>query len=211
MQIMEQPIRALNRIKSNLGIAPDMGEVMASGDPIEILISQHREVDALFAQIEQAGDKAYKTKERLFEMLANKLMLHTELEERIFYPAARDIDKEIVLESFEEHLGVKNMIKRLMATKGTDETFDAKLKVLKDIVEHHVKEEENNLFPKCRNDLDEEQLQELGQMIRERMEKAMKPHPKPTSRKSHAKDTTQRKRGAAHGHKKTMKHKKKVA
>lgn len=147
-------------------------ETMGEFDPFALLEGQHREVDALFAEIEGASDKAYKTKERLVKTLAEKLEMHADLEERIFYKAAREADEDLVLESYEEHAAMKNMLKRLANTQGNDESFNAKVTVLKETVEHHVKEEENTLFPKCREVFDEEELEELGHAMMARMEKA---------------------------------------
>lgn len=140
-------------------------------DPFVLLEGQHREVDALFSEIEQAGERAHKTKERLVKTLMEKLNMHTDLEERIFYKAARAADEDLVLESYEEHAAMKNMLKRLAHTEAKDESFHAKLTVLKELVEHHVKEEENDLFPKCREIFEQDDLMELGEDMLARMEK----------------------------------------
>ena len=131
-------------------------------DAVEFLKEQHREVDELFKQIEESGERAFKRKEGLFAELAEKLTVHAKLEEGIFYPAAKEADEALVLEAFEEHANVKAMIRKLQKTDGADETFDAKIKVLKELVKHHVKEEENELFPKCKEALGEEKLEALG-------------------------------------------------
>jgi hemerythrin superfamily protein len=139
-------------------------------DAISFLTAQHREVDALFAEIEGAGDRAVKTKEKLFAKIAEKLTLHTKIEESIFYPAAKAADDDLVLEALEEHDNVKAMLRKLKKTEGGDETFDAKITVLKELVKHHVKEEEQELFPKCREALGEDALQELGEELQAKFE-----------------------------------------
>lgn len=136
---------------------------------VELLKEQHREVDALFAEIEAAGERAGKKKNALFEKIAEKLTMHTKLEESIFYPAAKEADEDLVLEAFEEHDNVKTMIRKLQRTTVGDETFDAKISVLKELVKHHVKEEEEELFPRCEEALGEEQLLALGEKMQAKM------------------------------------------
>lgn len=137
---------------------------------IVYLSSQHREVEALFDEIEKAGDRAAKKKEKIFAMIADKLTVHAKIEELIFYPAAKEADEDLVLEAAEEHANVKAMIRKLQRTEGSDETFDAKVKVLKELVGHHVKEEEQELFPKCRGALGDEALLELGAKLQAKFE-----------------------------------------
>jgi hemerythrin superfamily protein len=129
---------------------------------IDLLESQHREVEKLFAKIEKATDAA--TKGDLFEQIADKLAVHAAIEEHHFYPAVKaKRTEDILLESLEEHLGIKRVIADLLGTKPSDETFDAKVKVLEEQVEHHVEEEETDLFPKCRKLFDKERLEAIGQ------------------------------------------------
>ena len=142
--------------------APAEEEVNA----IALLKSQHREVEALFGELEDAGARAVKKKKKLFESVAEKLTLHTKLEESIFYPEAKEADEDLVLESLEEHANVKSMIRKLQRTEADDETFDAKISVLKELVQHHVSEEENELFPKCQEALGTEALEELGKKMK---------------------------------------------
>lgn len=131
-------------------------------DAIELLESQHREVEDLFSQIEDA--KGAKEKEQLFEQIADALAMHAAIEEHHFYPAVRaKKTKDILLESLEEHLGIKRVLADLMKVDASDETFDAKIKVLKEQVEHHVEEEESDLFPKAKKLLNSEELDALAQ------------------------------------------------
>ena len=131
-------------------------------DAIELLESQHREVEDLFSQIEDA--KGAKEKEQLFEQIADALAMHAAIEEHHFYPAVRaKKTKDILLESLEEHLGIKRVLADLMKVDASDETFDAKIKVLKEQVEHHVEEEESDLFPKANKLLSSEELDALAQ------------------------------------------------
>ena len=129
---------------------------------IDLLEGQHREVDALFAALEEAT----RTEEKagLFDQLADKLAIHAAIEEHHFYPMVRARRTEdILLESLEEHLSIKRVLADLLDTDADDETFDAKIKVLQEQVEHHVGEEESDLFPKVRKLLDATELDALEQ------------------------------------------------
>lgn len=129
---------------------------------LELLESQHRDVEDTFAQIEATGDSDAKT--RTFEKLADSLAIHASIEEHQFYPAVKAKGQdELVLESLEEHLAVKRVIADLMRIDGNDETFDAKIKFLKELVLTHVKEEESQLFPEVQKLFDDDQLEELGE------------------------------------------------
>ena len=116
---------------------------------IDLLKSQHREVAKLFSKLEKASKAADKTE--LFEEIADKLAVHAAIEEHHFYPAVKaKRTEDILLESLEEHLGIKRVIADLLEVSAEDETFDAKAKVLKEQVEHHVEVEESDLFPKVK-------------------------------------------------------------
>jgi len=129
---------------------------------IELLESQHREVEQLFTRIEKA--KSNDAKAKLFTDIADKLAVHATIEERHFYPAVKaKRTEDIVLESLEEHVGIKRVIADLLETDAGDHTFDAKLAVLKEQVSHHVEEEESELFPKVRKLFDVDRLEAVGQ------------------------------------------------
>ncbi len=132
---------------------------------LKLLESQHREVEDLFEEFESAGEGAKKTKERIFKQIADALAIHTEIEERIFYPemkqASSDLE-DLLRESVEEHLAAKRIVADLLATDAGDEQFDAKVQVLKENVEHHVEEEESELFPKAKQTCEEGTLDDLG-------------------------------------------------
>jgi hemerythrin superfamily protein len=133
-------------------------------DAIDLLKSQHREVEDLFSKIEKSRDAA--KKDQLFTKLADNLAIHAAIEEHHFYPAVKEKRTEdILLEALEEHLGIKRVLSDLLDTEIEDETFDAKVKVLKEQVEHHVEEEETDLFPKVRKLFDDDQLEAIGQAM----------------------------------------------
>jgi len=131
---------------------------------IGLLEGQHREVEALFAKLEDASGSEQKRK--LFTEIADKLAVHATIEERHFYPAVKaKRTEDILLESLEEHLGIKRVLADLLVTAVGDDTFDAKVKVLKEQVEHHVGEEEDDLFPKVKKLMDEESLIAIAQQM----------------------------------------------
>ena len=135
---------------------------------IELLEGQHREVEALFEKIEKASGRE---KKMIFEEIRRQLELHTKLEEKIFYPAGREVDEDNTLEAYEEHNVVKDLLKKISTLTPSDESYDAKLTVLKEIVEHHVEEEEEEYFPECRKAWGDVRLQELGMKMEQMMER----------------------------------------
>lgn len=133
---------------------------------IDMLKEQHREVADLFEKIEKA--KSPEKKERYFIQVADALAIHATIEEHHFYPAVKaKRTEDILLESLEEHLAIKRVLADLLDVDIEDETFDAKLKVLQEEVEHHVEEEETDLFPKVKKLLDKDQLESLAAAMQE--------------------------------------------
>lgn len=132
---------------------------------IDLLKSQHREVEKLFEQFESA--KGDDQKERLFVTIADKLAIHATIEEKIFYPEVRARRTEdILLESLEEHVQIKRVLSDLLDMECSDERFDSTMKVLKEQVEHHVEEEENDLMPKVSKLFDKDTLEMLAQNMK---------------------------------------------
>jgi hemerythrin-like domain-containing protein len=130
---------------------------------IDLLEQQHREVEELFEELEGAGENAKKTKERLCRELADALAVHAEIEEKLFYPESKQENtEEILRESVEEHLSMKRLLTDIVEGEVEDDQFDARIEVLKEQVEHHVEEEEKELFPKVRKVLSREELEDLG-------------------------------------------------
>lgn len=134
---------------------------------LELLKEDHQTVASLFEQAESTEKEAQK--KRLFEQIASALEAHTHIEETIFYPALQEQEelKDLVMEAFEEHKQVKTLIREMGNLTDGSEKFDAKLKVMKENVEHHVEEEENEMFPQVEQLFDESQLEELGQQMEE--------------------------------------------
>jgi hemerythrin superfamily protein len=133
---------------------------------VKMLKQQHRQVEKLFKEFENAKPAA--TRRKVFEQIADALAVHATIEERHFYPGVKTSDTEdILLESVEEHLEVKRVIADLLGMKPGDENFDAKVKVLQEDVDHHVEEEETELFPKVEKLFDEEALEAMGVAMQE--------------------------------------------
>src|SRR5262245_34647036 len=108
-------------------------------DALSLLMSQHEEVNALFEEIEATDDDEDKL--GLFSELADAFAAHAAIEEKIFYPAAyANATKDLLDEAVEEHLAAKRTLADLLKMSAEDEQFDAKVKVLKEQIEHHVEE-----------------------------------------------------------------------
>jgi hemerythrin superfamily protein len=144
---------------------------------IDLLESQHRDVETLFQMLEDAEDS--QEKRRLFEELADTLAAHAAIEERIFYPQVLAEETEDELrEAIEEHLAIKRSLADLLDLRVSDERFEPLLKVLKEQVEHHVGEEEDEMLPKLRKAFPAEQLEELGLQMESRFAALMQGAPR---------------------------------
>ena len=140
-------------------------------DAIKLLTSDHREVKAMFQQYQALvdHDADAEKKQAIAQQICMMLTVHAQIEEEIFYPAAQDAIKEpdLVDEATVEHASAKDLIAQIESSEPSDELFDAKVKVLGEYIDHHVKEEESEmLFPQVRKaKLD---LDALGAQLQER-------------------------------------------
>ena len=134
---------------------------------LEMLEADHRKVEKLFKQYEEAKEEGDARKQEIAEQVCNELTVHAQLEEEIFYPWLRENlseeDMEMVEEAEVEHATAKDLIGQIEDAASPDETYDAKVKVLSEYIKHHVKEEEDEIFPKLGDFKDE--LDELGQQM----------------------------------------------
>jgi len=140
-------------------------------DAIKLLKDDHREVKAWFKEYEKLEDDA--EKKELADRICLALTVHTQIEEEIFYPAARDgIDDDDLLDEAEvEHASAKQLIAEIQAMSPDQPLYDAKVTVLGEYVNHHVEEEEKEMFPESRDsDLD---LKALGVQLAERKAQLM--------------------------------------
>lgn len=137
-------------------------------DAIALLKADHREVEGMFEQFEKAKDDS--RKQELATSICNALRVHTTIEEEIFYPAFLDAteDKDLHHEAEIEHEGAKELIAKIEASSPDDDYFDSKVKVLSEMIKHHVKEEEQpgGMFAEARkSELD---LDALGEQMARR-------------------------------------------
>jgi iron-sulfur cluster repair protein YtfE (RIC family) len=131
-----------------------------------LLESQHRRVESLLKQLESG----IADHEALRDELANHLAAHMAIEQDIFYPAIKRVNDDLVNESYEEHALAEVALKRLLATDPEDDEFRARVIALKDLLQHHLQEEEEELFPAVQRVLGKEALEQLGQTMQQRFE-----------------------------------------
>ncbi len=138
----------------------------------QLLKEQHEEVKKLFQQLEKLDEKKDPT--AIFEQLAAKLVAHDAIERELFYPACEEAlgVTDLLSESLVEHGVVEFSLYQADRAIG-EETFKAKCKVLQEIIEHHVEEEEKELFPKVEKSLEAQQLEQLGAQLEARFEEAL--------------------------------------
>lgn len=140
---------------------------------INLLTADHREVDALFAEFEKAEHGSRKT--AIVTKICTALAVHAEVEEQLFYPATRNVldkqDQDMVDEAYVEHASLKGLILQLNGQRASSPLFKGYVTTLKEYVQHHVKEEESEYFPKVeKTDLD---LEALGAEMKELKDELM--------------------------------------
>ncbi len=144
---------------------------LTAPDAVTLLKADHREVEALFKEILSDKNSALTGQRKNIAAMLDALKLHAKIEESIVYPAVygktkRDSDERLeVLEAFEEHGSMKDLMRKIARSTGRDETLKAKIQVLSEITEHHVKEEESEFFPEAHKLLGEKKLKEIGKQI----------------------------------------------
>jgi hemerythrin superfamily protein len=151
-------------------------------DAITLLKDDHKTVEQLFKRYEKAGHRAYAEKRNIVDRLTEALSVHAAIEEQLFYPVVRATvpgTEHMALESLEEHHIVKWVLSELEHMDPDDERFDAKVTVLIENVRHHVREEEQEFFPRVRDDLGRDALNQLGDaMVEARKTAPTHPHPR---------------------------------
>ena len=141
---------------------------------ITLLETDHRKVKRLLDELESTTERGVKTRAELFSTIKGELTLHEIVEEEIFYPAlkAHPRARDIVLEGYEEHHVVDVLMGELEALDVADETWGAKAQVMKENVEHHIEEEEGDMFKQARAIFDRQELEELGERMAARRTEA---------------------------------------
>ena len=143
-------------------------------DAITMLKADHEKMRKLLNELETTTERGVKTRSELYATIKGELTIHEVIEEEIFYPALRDHPKakEIVLEGYEEHHVVDLLMGELEDLDVGDEAWGAKALVMKENVEHHMEEEEGEMFAKARQAFDRQELEDLGARMAARKESA---------------------------------------
>jgi hemerythrin superfamily protein len=137
---------------------------------ITMLTDDHRAVKKLLSELESTTERGVKTREELFTRIKADLTVHEIIEEEIFYPELKKHPKakDIVLEGYEEHNVVDTLMGELSSMPFDDERWGAKAKVMQENIEHHIEEEEGEMFKKARQVFDDAELEELGDRMAQR-------------------------------------------
>jgi hemerythrin-like domain-containing protein len=145
-------------------------------DAITLLKDDHDKVKRLLAELESTTERGVKTRQELFEKIKTELTVHEVIEEEIFYPALNEHPKarEIVLEAYEEHNVVDTIMGELDGLPVDDETWGAKAKVIQENIEHHIEEEETQMFAQARRLFEREELESLGERMAQRKERELR-------------------------------------
>ena len=153
-------------------------------DAITMLKDDHDKVKRLLNELEPTTERGVKTRAELFATLKGELTVHEVIEEEIFYPALKGHPraKDIVLEGYEEHHVVDLLMGELEDLDVADENWGAKAMVMKENIEHHIEEEEGEMFSKARQVFDRQELEDLGARMAERKESAQMEMGVPASR-----------------------------
>lgn len=138
-------------------------------DAFAVLKADHEKVAGILETLEESTERAIKTRDQEFGRLKSELDLHAMIEEEILYPALEESEetREITLEAYEEHRVVKQLLAELEAEPKDTEQWTAKFSVLKENIEHHVEEEEGEMFTKARKALTKEEIERLGEELQE--------------------------------------------
>jgi hemerythrin-like domain-containing protein len=141
-------------------------------DAVQLLKEDHDKVKKLLEDVASTTERGVKTREELFTKIKRELEVHESIEEEIFYPALKEHPKtkEITLEAYEEHHVVDMVMAEIEGVPYDDERWGAKFKVMKENIEHHIEEEENEMFKQARQVFDDDELEALGEQMRVRKE-----------------------------------------
>jgi hemerythrin superfamily protein len=143
-------------------------------DLFQILSKDHRAVEQIFERIEKVDNRDGAHREQMFHQIRQELELHTQIEEKLFYPELKRHDgtKKLVADALEEHAEVKQMLQEIGTLSVEDDQWSEMINELKMAVRHHVHEEEGQIFPAARQELDQSRIDEIGRQIEEMKQKA---------------------------------------
>jgi len=145
-------------------------------DAVTLLKDDHDTLKKILNDLDSTTERGVKTREELFTRVRRELEVHEAIEEEIFYPALKEHPKakDLVLEAYEEHNVVDMVMAEIQDTPYDDETWGAKLTVMKENIEHHIEEEEGEMFPQAREVFARSELQELGDRMQARKDELLK-------------------------------------
>ncbi|MGH8728335.1 MAG: hemerythrin domain-containing protein [Burkholderiales bacterium] len=158
-------------------IKQQWNKITGQKDAIQLLKEDHQEVDKLFKQFESAKDET--DKQKILRKVCEELIVHARIEEDLFYPAVRQVldAKDVMDEAEVEHQSLKQLIAELGAMQPKDDLYDAKVMVLSEYVKHHVKEEQDEMFPKVEKaDIDLNALGEELYLLKQDLKKQLASH-----------------------------------
>jgi hemerythrin superfamily protein len=136
-------------------------------DAISLLKQDHEKVKGIIKQVEETDGRSSSKREELFQTIVDELTVHERIEEEIFYPTVQKHEKakELILESYVEHGVVDDLLDEISTIETSDEKWMAAFKVFKENLEHHIQEEEGELFPKVQEIFKEDQLSKMGEQM----------------------------------------------
>jgi hemerythrin superfamily protein len=151
-------------------------------DALALLKADHKAVKALLKEFERLSGRAGRKQQAVVTQICTALTAHAQVEEEVVYPVLKALRsqeiKDLVREAAEEHQVAKTLISELTTLSPTDEQYEAKVIVLGEYVQHHVKEEEQELFPKARQRLSAKRIAELGERVAARKQALGETNPK---------------------------------
>jgi hemerythrin-like domain-containing protein len=141
-------------------------------DAIGLLKDDHEKMKSLLKELEEAAEQGSPKREQLFATVKEELTVHEAIEEEIFYPALKEHPKakDLVLEAYEEHGVVDLVMAEIEGLSFDDERWSAKFTVMKENIEHHIEEEEKEMFKQARDVFEESELEDLGARMTARKE-----------------------------------------
>lgn len=143
---------------------------MPKTNAISLLRQDHEKVRGLLDRLSATTERALKTRRQLLTKLEHEVKMHARIEEEIFYPSFREAasekdDIELVAEAKEEHMAAEKVLNDLTRTDPSTISFSGKVKALKELIEHHSREEEHDMFRRAKELMSVEQLQQIGERL----------------------------------------------
>jgi len=144
-------------------------------DALSLLKDDHDKVKKMLQELDSTTERGVKTRQELFTKVKQELQVHEAIEEEVFYPALKDHPKtkEIALEGYEEHHVVDMVLAEIEGVAFDDETWGAKFTVMKENLEHHIEEEEGEMFNQAKQVFDQDELEQLGESMASRKQELM--------------------------------------